>query len=147
MKRIIFFFVLFLFFASCSIINKQELSNQTSQTDMQSAFGVEWKLKQLGNKEMTYSEENETITLLMTLEPENVSGFSACNRYFGKFIYKKGTLTFRDMASTAMMCPNQTMDLERRYLMQLDKVNNFLITEDGELHLRKDEKVLLIFVQ
>jgi heat shock protein HslJ len=51
------------------------------------------------------------------------------------------------MASTAMMCPNQTMDLERRYLSQLDKVNNFLINEDGELHLRKDEKVLLIFVQ
>ena len=46
-----------------------------------------------------------------------------------------------------MMCPNQTMDLERRYLMQLDKVNNFMVDEDGQLLLRKDEKVLLIFAQ
>lgn len=146
MKKIIFFFALFLSFTACSVLNK-DMENQNKENDVQTVFGVEWKLKKIGNKEMKYSEENETITLLMTSEPENVSGFSSCNRYFGKFIYKKGKLTFRDMASTAMMCPNQTMDLERRYLTQLDKVNNFVITEDGELHLRKDDKILLIFVQ
>lgn len=146
MKKIIFFLALFFSFTACSVLNK-DMENQNKENDVQTVFGVEWKLKKIGNKEMKYSEENETITLLMTSEPENVSGFSACNRYFGKFIYKKGKLTFRDMASTAMMCPNQTMDLERRYLTQLDKVNNFEITEDGELHLRKDDKILLIFVQ
>jgi heat shock protein HslJ len=146
MKKIIFFFALFFSFTACSVLNK-DMENQNKESDVQTVFGVEWKLKKIGNKEMKYSEENEIITLLMTSEPENVSGFSACNRYFGKFIYKKGKLTFKDMASTAMMCPNQTMDLEKRYLMQLDKVNNFVITEDGELHLRKDDKILLIFVQ
>jgi heat shock protein HslJ len=146
MKKIVFFLALFFSFTACSVLNK-DMENQNKENDVQTVFGVEWKLKKIGNKEMKYSEENEIITLLMTSEPENVSGFSACNRYFGKFIYKKGKLTFRDMASTAMMCPNQTMDLEKRYLMQLDKVNNFVITEDGELHLRKDDKILLIFVQ
>jgi heat shock protein HslJ len=146
MKKIVFFLALFFSFTACSVLNK-DMENQNKENDVQTVFGVEWKLKKIGNKEMKYSEENEVITLLMTSEPENVSGFSACNRYFGKFIYKKGKLTFRDMASTAMMCPNQTMDLEKRYLMQLDKVNNFVITEDGELHLRKDDKILLIFVQ
>ncbi len=146
MKRLIFFFALFFCFTACSILNK-DLENQNKEMETQSIFGVEWKLKKIGNKEMKYTEDNETITLLMTSEPENVSGFSACNRYFGKFTYKKGKLLFKDMASTAMLCPNQTMELERRYLTQLEKVNNFVITEDGELHLRKDEKVLLIFVQ
>jgi heat shock protein HslJ len=146
MKKIVFFLALFFSFTACSVLNK-DMENQNKENDVQTVFGVEWKLKKIGNKEMKYSEENEVITLLMTSEPENVSGFSACNRYFGKFIYKKGKLTFKDMASTAMMCPNQTMDLEKRYLMQLDKVNNFVITEDGELHLRKDDKILLIFVQ
>lgn len=146
MKKIVFFLALFFSFTACSVLNK-DMENQNKESDVQTVFGVEWKLKKIGNKEMKYSEENEIITLLMTSEPENVSGFSACNRYFGKFIYKKGKLTFRDMASTAMMCPNQTMDLEKRYLMLLDKVNNFVITEDGELHLRKDDKILLIFVQ
>jgi heat shock protein HslJ len=146
MKKIVFFLALFFSFTACSVLNK-DMENQNKENDVQTVFGVEWKLKKIGNKEMKYSEESEIITLLMTSEPENVSGFSACNRYFGKFIYKKGKLTFKDMASTAMMCPNQTMDLEKRYLMQLDKVNNFVITEDGELHLRKDDKILLIFVQ
>ncbi len=132
-------------FASCSLFRNTQ--KEEAEVDTQSVFGVEWKLKKIGNKLMKYEEESEIITLLMTSEPENVSGFSACNRYFGKFTLKKGVLTFKDMASTAMMCPEQTMELERRYLMQLDKVNNFVITEEGELHLRKDEKVLLIFAQ
>lgn len=146
MRKIILFFALFLVFSSCSILNK-DMENQNQDSDIASAFGVEWTLKKIGTREVKYTEDNEAITLLMTSEPENVSGFSACNRYFGKFIYKKGKLTFKDIASTAMMCPNQTMEFERRYLTQLDKVDNFIITEDGELHLRKADKVLLIFVQ
>ena len=95
-----------------------------------------------------HDERNADFVLVYDeKEPENVSGFSACNRYFGKFTYKKGKLIFKDMASTAMMCPNQTMELERRYLTQLEKVNNFIVDEDGQLLLRKDEKVLLIFAQ
>ncbi len=145
MKRILTFIVISLLFASCSMLRNTQ--KEDVEENNQTMFGIEWKLKKIGNKLMKYDEESEIITLLMTSEPENVSGFSACNRYFGKFTLKKGVLTFKDMASTAMMCPEQTMELERRYLMQLEKVNNFVITEEGELHLRKDEKVLLIFAQ
>ena len=145
MKRILTFIVISLLFASCSMLRNTQ--KEDVEENNQTMFGIEWKLKKIGNKLMKYDEESEIITLLITSEPENVSGFSACNRYFGKFTLKKGVLTFKDMASTAMMCPEQTMELERRYLMQLEKVNNFVITEEGELHLRKDEKVLLIFAQ
>lgn len=145
MKRILTFVVISLLFASCSMLRNTQ--KEDVEENNQTMFGIEWKLKKIGNKLMKYDEESEIITLLMTSEPENVSGFSACNRYFGKFTLKKGVLTFKDMASTAMMCPEQTMELERRYLMQLEKVNNFVITKEGELHLRKDEKVLLIFAQ
>lgn len=145
MKKLLTFLIIVMCFTSCAIFKNQQKENE--QTETQTVFGVEWKLKQIGNKSIKYEEERETITLLMTSEPENVSGFSACNRYFGKFTFRKGVLSFKDIASTAMMCPNQTMGLERRYLSQLEKVNNFLITEEGELHLRKDEKVLLVFVQ
>ena len=145
MKRILTFVVISLLFASCSMLRNTQ--KEDVEENNQTMFGIEWKLNKIGNKLMKYDEESEIITLLMTSEPENVSGFSACNRYFGKFTLKKGVLTFKDMASTAMMCPEQTMELERRYLMQLEKVNNFVITEEGELHLRKDEKVLLIFAQ
>lgn len=116
-------------------------------TEEESIFSVEWKLKKMGTKQMKYEQENETITLLMNLESNNVSGFSACNRYFGKFSTKKEELKFGNMASTMMACPDKTMALERQYLQQLDKVNNYVLTETGELQLRNDDKVLLIFVR
>ena len=40
------------------------MENQNKENEQQTVFGVEWKLKQLGSKEMKYSDENETITLL-----------------------------------------------------------------------------------
>lgn len=147
MKKALTFLGIVIMLSSCSILKEDKSKEFQTSINEKEIFGVEWKLKQIGSRIIKYTEENETITLLMTNEPENVSGFSACNRYFGKFTLKKGVLTFKQIASTAMMCPEQTMDTERRYLTQLDKVNNFLITEEGELHLRKDEKVLLIFVQ
>lgn len=146
MKKLLTFLVMIICFTSCSVL-KPEQKEVEEIEEAQSIFGVEWKLKKIGVKLVKYEEESEKITLLMTSEPENVSGFSACNRYFGKFTYRKGVFTFKDIASTAMMCPNQTMEIERRYLTQLNKVNNFIVTEDGELHLRQDEKVLLVFVQ
>ena len=48
------------------------------------------------------------------------------------------------MAATQMACPEQKMNLEDRYLLTLNKVNNYLI-ENDTLYLRNDERVLLIF--
>ena len=125
---------------SCSV-SKQE--NNTISNEP-SIFGTEWKLEKIGSSKMKYNEENERITLLMTSEPENVSGFSACNRYFGKFTIKSNKLIFKEMSSTLMACPQQTMNLESKYMQTLDKVNNYII-ENDTLYLRNDERVLLIY--
>lgn len=125
---------------SCSV-SKQE--NNTISNEP-SIFGTEWKLEKIGSSKVKHNEENERITLLMTMEPENVSGFSGCNRYFGKFSIKKNKLVFKEMAATLMACPQQTMDFESKYLKTLDKVNNFMI-ENDTLFLKNDDRILLIF--
>lgn len=125
---------------SCSI-TKQEHNETDDQVPL---FGTEWKLEKIGSSKVKYNEENERITLLMTMEPENVSGFSGCNRYFGKFSIKKNKLVFKEMAATLMACPQQTMDFESKYLKTLDKVNNFII-ENDTLFLKNDDRILLIF--
>lgn len=125
---------------SCSV-SKQE--NNTISNEP-SIFGTEWKLEKISSSKMKYNEENERITLLMTSEPENVSGFSACNRYFGKFTIKNNKLIFKEMSSTLMACPQQTMNIESKYMQTLDKVNNYVI-ENDTLYLRNDERVLLIY--
>lgn len=130
-----------LFLASACSVSKSESNNVLDATSL---FGTEWKLEKIGSSKMKYDEERDRITLLMTKEPENVSGFSACNRYFGKFTIKKNKLIFKEMAATQMACPEQKMNLEDRYLLTLNKVNNYLI-ENDTLYLRNDERVLLIF--
>ena len=138
-KLFLAFSGLFLAFA-CSV-SKNESNNISEEPSL---FGTEWKLERIGSSKMKYEEERDRITLLMTMEPENVSGFSACNRYFGKFSIKKNKLVFKEMAATQMACPEQKMNLEDRYLQTLNKVNNYLI-ENDTLFLKNDDRVLLIF--
>lgn len=142
MKKYFWLSVAAVLLSGCSIFKKK--SDQSG--DATSLFGTEWRLCSIGSKQMKYKEDRETVTLLVTRDPENVSGFSGCNRYFGKFTSKKDKLSFSQMACTLMACPEQDMDLERRYLESLEKVNNYTI-ENDTLFLRKDEKVLLIFAQ
>ncbi len=124
----------------CGVLKKeQNLSAQET-----SAFNTEWKLLQIGSKKMKYAEGEDPITLLMTCEPENLSGFAGCNRYFGKFSVKNNKLSFKQMGVTQIACPEQDTDFENRYLNSLNKVNNYSV-ENDTLYLRKDDRVLLIY--
>lgn len=140
MRNLLGFVVVFVLLSSCSLSKKEN----TVKADDTTLFYKEWKLVKMGTKNMKYEEGCEPITILLTSEPENVSGFSGCNRYFGKFATKKNKLSFSQMACTQMACPQQDMNLESRYLQLLDKVNSFVM-QDDTLMLMKDDKVLLIF--
>ena len=140
MWNLLGFVAVFVLLSSCSLAKKEN----AVKADDATLFYKEWKLVKMGSKNMKYEEGCEPITLLLTSEPENVSGFSGCNRYFGKFATKKNKLSFKQMACTQMACPQQDMNLESRYLQLLDRVNSFTM-QDDTLMLMKDDKVLLIF--
>ncbi len=124
----------------CSISKKEQTTGEREQ----SIFNTEWKLVKIGSKTMKYSEGEDPISLLMTSEPENLSGYAGCNRYFGKFSIKKNKISFSQMGATMIACPEQDMDFENRYLQTFDKINNYTISNDT-LYLRRDEKAMLIF--
>ncbi len=56
MKRILSLIVISLLFASCSVF--RDTQKEEAEMDTQSMFGVEWKLKKIGNKLMKYDEES-----------------------------------------------------------------------------------------
>ena len=140
LRNFLGFIGVFVLLSACSLSKKEKVV----KADNTMLFNNEWRLVKMGSKNMKYEEGCEPITLLLTSEPENVSGFSGCNRYFGKFATKKNKLSFKQMACTLMACPQQDMNLEDRYLQLLDKVNSFTLQNDT-LMLLKDDKVLLIF--
>lgn len=134
------------FVAALALLSACSLSKKggAEKADGRTLFNKEWRLVKMGAKSMKYEQGSEPISLLLTSEPENVSGFSGCNRYFGKFATKKDRLSFKQMACTQMVCPQQDMNLESRYFQLLDKVNSFVV-QDDTLTLLKDDKVLLVF--
>jgi heat shock protein HslJ len=64
-----------------------------------------------------------------------VMGTTGCNRFSGTYkLEKGGRLTVGTVAVTRMACAAETMEVERRFLEALGRVNGFRI-EDGELLL------------
>lgn len=138
---------LLLLFASLFALSSCSMFEHNTETKLMEnvLFYNEWRLELVGSTKVKYADENERITLVITDEPQNVSGHSACNRYFGKVSVKKDKISFKQLASTQMMCPQQKMDLEHKYFQALEKVNAYTIDEEGKLYLKHDDKILLVF--
>ena len=55
-----------------------------------------------------------------------ITGNSGCNRFFGSFeITGAGTLTIGPLATTKMLCPDQQMETEKRFLDLLGSAKTF----------------------
>ena len=51
---------------------------------------------------------------------KTITGFSGCNRFFGSFSVKPGTLVFSQMGSTRMMCENAQFEFD--FLSAMEQV-------------------------
>ena len=65
-------------------------------------------------------------------EAGQVSGSSGCNHYGGPYTLQGSSLSFGDLASTQMACPEPIMTIESRYLQMLAEVDRYEATADGE---------------
>jgi len=118
----------------------EQLAGNVSVSDLD---GVEWVLKQFGSGDKV--PEDSEITLVF--DDGRVSGHSACNRYMGNVIAKDGgsVIEFGPLAGTMMACPDELMELERRYLKALAGVRKFSflvgqlaltsVDEDGQVSI------------
>jgi heat shock protein HslJ len=97
-----------------------DLTGEVSLLDLE---GVEWVLRQLESADALPAEAEITLVF----DGDRVGGHSGCNRYMGSAIAGEGgaELGFGPLAGTMMACPQDLMELERRYLKALAAVRQF----------------------
>ena len=104
-----------------------------------------WQLTKMRGKKIDYAESQQPVSLKFNPEAGTISGRSGCNRYFGTYAATSSNLmTFGEVGSTRMACPDSFMRLERQYLQSLSKVDHYELGEYGLL-LLQGETVLLEF--
>lgn len=101
--------------------------------------GVEWVVEVIAD---TGIVDDSRVTLVFGAEGK-VAGSGSCNRYFGPYTLAADKVTFGNMASTMMACPEALMEQERRFLQTLQQVQSFEITADGALVLRSGDVTIL----
>jgi heat shock protein HslJ len=82
----------------------------------------EWQLAEIDGQPLPAGIEAP----LIDFENDQVRGFSGCNRFTAPVKETKpGEIDIGPAAGTKMACPQAQMDLEQRFLMQLDAVNRY----------------------
>ena len=82
--------------------------------------------------------EEDSFTLTVNSEGNEIFGRGDCNRYFGKYESVDGKkITFKNMGSTRMMCQNQTR--EDNFMTMLNEADSYTIDGDTLLVLSKGE--------
>jgi len=92
---------------------------------------VEWTLEVLDGQPLAPGVKAPTFTL----SNGRASGFGGCNRYSGPVTESApGSLSFGELASTRMACPDAQMSLEDRFLGDLKHATTYAFLE-GRLAL------------
>jgi heat shock protein HslJ len=82
----------------------------------------EWQLAEIDGQPLPAGVEAP----LILFENDKVRGFSGCNRFTAPVAETKpGEIDIGPAAGTKMACPQPQMDLEQRFLSQLDAVNRY----------------------
>lgn len=143
-KKSLFFTLLLIFSSLFSFAQTKNLEKNTKLFSDTIIYNKIWTLQRMNNHKVKPATPNEKITLIMTSENEYVSGCSSCNTYVGKVIKKRNKLMFKDIGTTRMSCPEETLTNERQYLENLNKIDSFQII-DEDLYLYSKDKPILVF--
>lgn len=87
-----------------------------------------WALKNLYTNGFEIQIPADHTPAISFLKEGKVSGETGCNRFFGDFAADENGLSFKNMGSTRMLCPQ--MEFESAYLGALDMVASFTIKND-----------------
>ncbi|WP_462320707.1 META domain-containing protein [Halochromatium sp.] len=97
--------------------------------------GDAWTVRSLAGKPVP----DEVSVRINFLEDNGVAGNSGCNRFMGQYELTGEGLSFGQLASTMMACPEPQMQVEPRFLGLLQAVNRFEMTPEGGLLLITSE--------
>jgi len=130
--NIVTFFILTIFFVSCSSSNKAVDPLINDIWILEFIKGVDYNPK-------TQTDLRPTIEI--HLKDNKVTGNTGCNNMNGSFTVEEDQIKFSDIITTKKFCSD---GIEQEFLIALGMVNNYKI-EKMKLHLYQDDEKLLIF--
>ncbi|MCH6201888.1 copper resistance protein NlpE N-terminal domain-containing protein [Aquiflexum sp. LQ15W] len=94
-----------------------------------------WIITELRGNQIQSKESFKEVFLQFEMETATVSGNGSCNNIFGPYELKEeNQITFGNIASTMMACPE--MEMEKTFLEILREADNYSVT-DSTLSLNK----------
>jgi len=92
--------------------------------------GVDWGIQSIKEGSGIVSAAIDEGTFLTFAEDGSFSGTSACNSVMGNYAVVDNEITFSDVASTKMACPDERMAREQILVETLEKAATFSIERD-----------------
>jgi heat shock protein HslJ len=101
--------------------------------------GTEWGLFEMNGEAIP-----EDVEITIEFSEGQISGQSACNRYFAGYTQEGNTLTFDQAGSSNMFCEG-LMDFEGEYLLALSEVKSFESSGDTMTLKNESGEAILVF--
>ncbi len=90
----------------------------------------------------TQANIEQELTLKFDDATKQVSGFAGCNRFFGSYAIDGDKLTFSNLGSTKMLCPENDNKIETDYFKALESVTNFNVSDNSITLLNNKKEIL-----
>ena len=120
-RRVAVFAFLLSMLAGCAGTPSQQSDNDggevTTKPDV-TLTNTYWKLMSLAGEQVTVGEGQREPSILLRRDNQWVSGYSGCNVLKGNYQQDEQQLSFEQMATTMMACPD--METERTFLDALN---------------------------
>lgn len=104
-----------------------------------------WRVESLhsdGNEIAVPADHDATLAFL---KDSKIAGDSGCNKFFGDFKADKNSLSFSNMGSTRMMCPE--MQFENAYMKGLAEVGSYKISGGRLMLLDNSGEIIAVLSQ
>lgn len=102
----------------------------------------QWTLVEMEGFPVQISNSEQDAHLKFVAAEKMVAGNGACNRIFGPYLIEsKNRISFSNLASTMMICPNQ--DFENKFLQNLRDVRYYEVFGE-ELWLKNTKKRVIL---
>ncbi len=123
MKKIYLLFALLLPLAfACKTANPVQTATET-----ETILDAYWMLLSIEGESPQAPNNTRTAYLRLQESENDIKGFSGCNNFFGKYTLSGNSLSFSNLGSTRMMCPD--MEQESRFMNVLERVTAYSIAD------------------
>ncbi|RAI98756.1 heat shock protein HslJ [Chitinophaga skermanii] len=103
---------------------------------------IHWQLVSLNNEAVSIPTSGKDLFLEFNGTEQRVHGFSGCNIINGGYTKQDNQLSFTQMVSTRMTCPEQ--GLEDKFITAINSINHYKL-DDAGLHLLKGDTTVASF--